>query len=138
MRILLLLSFFVLNSNLFGQAFDSLGIDDKIILNRQESIFLNDALIKERDTFDFTNKRIVFITGSSGSKVISKSEYFRNCVKPWTEKNSLPQIFFVRLTTEEKHKSGGYDAFVLSWVKLFTEKRKAKIIDQLKSRVKPG
>jgi hypothetical protein len=45
-----------------------------------------------------------------------------------------PQIFMVELAEEETRKSGGYDAFVLSWVKVFTDKRKKKLIEQLAKR----
>jgi hypothetical protein len=43
----------------------------------------------------------------------------------------------VELTEQEKNISSGYDAFVLSWVKVFTDKRKKKVIEQLaKKRIK--
>ena len=120
-----------LTPNIFGQATDSLGISDNLILNRQETDFLNSALKNSRDTFDFENKKIAFVTGSNGGKLIPKQKYFLTCVKPWTEIESLPQIFFVRLTPDEKQKSGGYDTFVLSLVKLFTNKQGKKISEQL-------
>ncbi len=126
------MAFFFLTTKLFGQTPDSLGLDNNITTNGKESKFLNVALKDNRDTLDFTNKKIAFVTGSNGGKLISKSDYFKTCVKPWTDKGSTPQIFFVRLTQEEKQKSGGYDVLVLSWVKLFTDKQKEKIIEQLK------
>jgi len=38
----------------------------------------------------------------------------------------------IKLTVEEKNKSGGYDAFVLSWVKVITNKK--KLIEQLSKK----
>lgn len=131
MRTLILVISLLLTTSVFGQSSDGLGKDNNIVLNRDEIEFLNTSLKSSRDTFDFTNKKIAFVTGSSGSKLISKQEYFLNCVKPWTDKGSSPQIFFVRLTLEEKQKSGGYDAIVMSWVKLSTDKQKKRIIEQL-------
>lgn len=131
MKILALIVSFLVTINLLGQATDSLGIDTHVALNRQEIDFLNTSLINSRNTFDFANKKIAFVTGSSGRKLISKQNYFLTCVKPWTDIGSLPQIFFVSLTPEEKEKSKGYDAIVMSWVKLFTNKQRKRIIEQL-------
>lgn len=97
----------------------------------QEAELLNSLLEKSRNTFDFHGKKIAFITGSSGSRVLSKADYFNRCVNPWLADGKTPQNFMVELTEEEKNKSGGYDAFVLSWAKVFTDKRKKKIIEQL-------
>ena len=131
MKIFTLIISFLFIGNVFGQSSDSLGIDNNLTLNRQEINFLNTSLKNSRDTFDFTNKKIAFVTGSSGSKLISKQEYFLTCVRPWTDKGSSPHIFFIRLTTQEKQKSNGYDAVVMSWVKLFTDKQRKRIIEQL-------
>jgi hypothetical protein len=45
---------------------------------------------------------------------LSKADYFNTCVNPWLSDGKTPQILMVELTGEEKNKSGGYDAFVLS------------------------
>jgi hypothetical protein len=131
MRILTLIISFFLTTNIFGQSTDSLGIDNNVTLNRQEIDFLNASLKYNQDIFDFANKKIAFVTGSSGGKLISKQDYFLTCVRPWKDKGSLPQIFFVRLTPEEKQKSNGYDAIVMSWIKVFTDKQRKKIIEHL-------
>jgi len=131
MKVLTLKIFFFSTISAFGQASDSLGIDKSVTLNRQEISFLNTSLKSSRDTFDFTSKRIAFVTGSSGGKIISKQDYFLTCVKPWTDEGSTPQIFFVRLTNDERQKSGGYDVLVLSWVKVFTDRQKKNMIKQL-------
>jgi len=101
------------------------------MLSTQEAQLLNFLLEQSRNTFDFHGKKIAFITGSSGSRVISKADYFNTCINPWLSDGKTPQIFMVELTEEEKNQSGGYDAFVLSWVKVFTDKRKKKVIEQL-------
>lgn len=101
------------------------------MLSTQEAELLNFLLEKSRNTFDFQGKKIAFITGSSGSRVLSKADYFNTCVNPWLADGKTPQIFMVELTVSEKNNSGGYDAFVLSWVKVFTDKRKKKVIEQL-------
>jgi hypothetical protein len=101
------------------------------ILSIQEADLLNSLLKNSRDTFDFQMKNVAFITGSSGTRIVTKTDYFNTCVNPWLEKGKSPQIFMVKLTVDEKNKSGGYDALVLSWVKVFTAKQKRKVIEQL-------
>lgn len=131
MKVLTLIIPFFLTTNIFGQSSDSLGVDNHVSLNKQEIDFLNTSLKNSRDTFDFSNRKIAFVTGSSGGRLIAKRDYFSTCIRPWTEKGTSPQIFFVRLTPEEKQKSGGYDAIVMSWVKLFTVNQRNRIIGQL-------
>ncbi len=92
---------------------------------------LNLLLEESRDTFDFKNKKVAFITGSSGTRIVSKYEFFNNSVIPWIEKDLRPQIFMCQLTDKEKSKSGGYDVLVLSWVKIFTDKRRKKTVEIL-------
>ena len=115
-------------SNVFGQVNNSLGIDDNPILTEIESKFFNELSIVKSDTFDFSFKKIAFITGNSGKLILSKSQYFKDCVKPWLDKGLIPQTSVIILTKEEKEKSGGYDAIILSWVKLFTNKQLKKTI----------
>ena len=131
MKTLIILISLLFIFDLFGQVTDSLGIDNNINLNKQEIYFLNNSLKNSRDTFGFNNKRIAFVTGSNGSKLITKQNYFLTCVKPWTDKGSEPQISFVRLTPNEKQISNGYDAIVMSWVKVLTKKQRKRIIKQL-------
>ena|SRR5690606_27000329 len=106
-------------------------MDNNSILNKSEVALLNSLLKETRDSFDFTGMKVAFITGSKGRTIVSKSDYFQNSVIPWIEKDSIPQIFMVKLTEEEKMKSGGYDVLILSWVKVFTPKTQEKVIKQL-------
>lgn len=136
-RIILLISFALLNCKCVPHKRteqvqvqnSNTNIDET--LNTQEAELLNSLLENSRDTFDFHGKKIAFITGSSGSHILSKVDYFNTCIDPWLSKGDSPQIFMVLLTSEEKDGSGGYDAFVLSWVKVFTDKQKSRIIEKL-------
>ncbi|MCK9562617.1 MAG: hypothetical protein M0R02_07845 [Bacteroidales bacterium] len=132
-KIILLISFTLLSCKSMPQKGTEPNTNDDEMLSTQEAELLNSLLENSRDTFDFHGKKIAFITGSSGSCVLSKIDYFTN-IKPWMEAGDTPQIFMVELTGEEKNKSGGYDAFVLSWVKVFTDKRKKKVIEQLSKK----
>lgn len=131
MRKLILIASLFSTIGLLAQNLDSIGIDNNPFLNKDEVKLLNSLLEEQRDTFNFTGKKVAFITGSNGRTLVTKSDYFKNSVKPWIEKNSKPQIFMVKLTKDEKERSGGYDVLVLSWVKVFTPRSKVKIIEKL-------
>ncbi|MBN2260298.1 MAG: hypothetical protein JW702_07120 [Clostridiales bacterium] len=126
---ILLLTFGV---NLHSQIIDSTLIDNNIKLNKYESDFLNDYLKEQRDTFDFSQKRIAFITGSSGSIIGNKKDYFKDINKWDKDYNSKIVTSLVIFNDNEKELSGGYDAILTYWVKLLTDKRKQKIIGQIK------
>ncbi|MBX2979737.1 MAG: hypothetical protein KF905_10615 [Flavobacteriales bacterium] len=100
-------------------------------LTTQEAELLNSLLEGVRGTFDFEGKRIAFISGSMGKRVLSKDDYFENYVTPWLSEGKVPYIAMTILTKEEKNISGGYDALVLSWVKYFSARQKRRIIQQL-------
>lgn len=111
--------------------FQEVARDKEDILSIQEADLLNSLIKQSQDTFDFHKKKVAFITGSNGGRILTKAEYFQTCINPWKEEGEIPQVLIIELTAEEKRKSGGYDALVLSWVKVFTDKRKGKVIKQL-------
>ncbi len=129
-------SFFVYLDNLqslntFKQEIENCGQDNNSLLNNQEAIFLN-KYIENRNDFDFNNKKILFVTGSGGEIITSKSEFF-NSVKEWREKYcDKIQTSLVILSVEETELYE-YDAIVLYWVKIFTPKVKNKILMKSKT-----
>ena len=56
----------------FGKNLDECGIDNNPELTQMESEYLNSYLTENRNGFDFKNKKVLFITGSSGFKVGTK------------------------------------------------------------------
>ncbi len=131
MKSLILITTLVWSTNLFAQNLDSLGLNDSPYLNKDEVKLLNSLLEKQREDFDFSNKKVAFLIGSTGRAVVKKSEYFESYAKPWLEDGKSPQIFMSLLTDEEKKASGDYDVFVLSWVKMFSPRGKRKVIEYL-------
>ena len=121
-----------------AQDLDSAGISTSGFLNRQEVNLLNSLLEGKRDTFNFQNKKVAFITGSAGNNILPKDIYFKSAVQPWLDRGSKPAIMLVQLTKQEKSKSNGYDALVLSWVKTFTDRQKRRILKRLSKENAPG
>ncbi|MEY5049942.1 MAG: hypothetical protein RLZZ175_3301 [Bacteroidota bacterium] len=127
----------------FGQNIDSCGVDNNAKLTLQESKFLNNYLLDLRLSFDFTGKQIIFVTNPSGERISTKTEYFSE-IKNWntqfrnetilSESNKKIATTLIILSEKEKIESGGYDAILTYWVKVVTESRKKKIIEEVKSK----
>lgn len=117
-------------SNTFKQDVEYCGQDNNSKLNNHEAVFLNNY-IKNRNDFDFCNKKILFVTGSSGGRISSKKEYFNN-VKEWKEKyGEKVQTSLVTLSAQETELYK-YDAIVLYWVKIFSPKAKNNVLKRSK------
>lgn len=121
-----------IENNAFGQETNNLGRDDNPTLNENEAKLLNDYFTESRGTFDFKDKKIVFVSGSTGKTYITKSDYFEN-IKKWNESNSRIATSLVVLTEKEKKESGDYDAILTAWVKVLTPKRRTRIVRELSS-----
>lgn len=125
------LMFFLYSVNA-QQIIEHCGLDNDAKLNNDEAQFLNNYY-KDRGAFDFSEKKLAFITGGGGAIISSKSEYFSH-VKQWKDNhNTTIETKLVVLTSEEKESSGGYDAIILFWVKFFPKSQKQKIILRLGS-----
>jgi hypothetical protein len=97
---------------------DKMGVDNLPLLNCCESAYLNVIFEKSRKNFDFTDKKIGFITGSNGKTVCSKKEYF-DLERNRFNHNSTPNngTLYV-FNAAQKAESGGYDAVIIYWCKV--------------------
>ena len=122
----------VLTIGLFGQTPDSLGLDNNSRLTKYEAEYFNSEFKDWRKDLDFADKKVAFLTGKTANKHLTKTDYFKE-VKSSLKDNHGMTHSALFLTGEEKLKSGGYDAIVVSWVILLTDKRRRQIIDELKA-----
>lgn len=137
MKFIGILIFTMVSLNLSGQQSNNCGKDNDPKINKDEASFLNSYLTDTKNGFDFSGKKIAFVTGSSGSKIGTKSEYFHE-VRKWSLDNSKISTSFIILTDDEKLKSGGYDAIITYWVKiLISNKWKKKTVDKLRTSHQP-
>jgi len=133
MRTFLATIVFFISVNSFSQNLDELGIDENPNLTEAESKFLTDYMTNEqRDNFNFENKKVIFVTGNNGNQLGTKSKYFDN-IREWNKNGNKIATWVVELKENEKIYSGGYDVIVTYWVKMFTEKRKKKILKLVKA-----
>ena len=136
MKFIGILIFTIVSLHLYGQQLDNCGQNNSSTINNDEARFLNLYLADVKNQFDFSLKKIGFVTGSSGSRIGTKNEYF-NEIKKCNLRNSKIATSFIAFTDDEKLKSGGYDAIITYWVKIsIGDKTKRKIVDKLKSATK--
>ncbi|RKE89432.1 hypothetical protein [Ichthyenterobacterium magnum] len=132
MKIIGTLILLLISLNIFGQNLSECGIDNNPKLTQAESEYLNAYLTEKRNGFDFNDKKVIFVTGNSGNRIGTKKEYF-DYIKKWNEKDSKVATGIDILTTDQKLESDGYDVIVTYWVKVLTEKRKKKILTEIKA-----
>lgn len=106
---------------------DSLGADTSSVLNIYESTIL-DSLFKEKSgTISLKNKRVLFLSGGSGTTVMSKQEYFsyiKHCIKDSIKQNIEPLVILSEKTAQKV----GYDVVVTHWVKKRITERHVKCL----------
>ena len=131
MKLLLTIILSVLCSPLFAQVPDSCGINNEPRLTATEATFLNAYYAGIRKNFDFTDKKILFVTGTAATQITGKTEYFKSIRSNWNPAtNPVGGSDVDPLTVSEKKRSNGYDAVVYYWVKLIPPRGKQKIIEQ--------
>lgn len=98
-----------------------------------EAIFLNEYLKApvQQKNFDFLNKRIVFATGSSGTTLGSKVDYFES-VKEWKEKYNTKIATSLIVLNDSDKEEYGFDAIVTYWVKVLTPRANKKLLEKTK------
>ena len=107
---------------------ERMGVDGSPLLNRDEGTYLNEIFKDTLNGFDFTGKKVAFIY--SGAKS-DKHEYF-NQVKDRhrTGKTTVGGTYLYIFDVSQKAESGGYDAAIVYWSKLFVPVD--KVIKKLK------
>lgn len=116
-----------------GPNAENCGIDNKPELTDKEEIFFSEYLktTAQKNGFDFKNKRILFVTGSNGSTLGSKIEYFKD-VREWKEKYNHKIASSLIVLDDSEKSEYGYDAIVTYWVKVYNSKRK-RVLEQTKN-----
>ena len=123
----------LISINTFGQNLDECGIDNNPKLTQPESEFLSNYMDDDKGrNFDFSNKKIIFVTGNYGQKNGTKSEYFSE-IKKMKSKGGKITTRIIDLTENEKIESGNYDVIITYWTKSLTKRRKKKIIEGIKA-----
>jgi hypothetical protein len=95
-----------------------MGIDNCSLLNTYESAYFNVIFEKSRKDFDFTGKKIGFITGSNGKTKSNKTNYFRLERDRFNRNTTTNGGTLYIFDAEQKEKSGGYDAAIVYWSKV--------------------
>jgi hypothetical protein len=111
------------------------GIDNKPELTDKEAIFFSEYLKvpAQKNGFDFRNKKILFVTGSNGSTVGSKIDYF-NDVRDWKNNNNDKIATYLVVLDKDEAQEYRYDAIITYWVKILinTPKQKKRVLEKAK------
>lgn len=107
---------------------DKMGVDDSTLLNNYESMYLNEVFKNSLKDFDFTGKKVGFITNGDGKK----SAYFNMHKKHISNENTPCDNGSLYIFDEaQKKESGGYDAAIVYWRKLVITKE--GLVEKLKN-----
>ena len=106
--------------------FDSLGIDKQRQLNKAEITLL--ALLNNNEEI-LTNKKVTFITGSTGKSISSKNAFF-DSFKDRYYKNDIFSFLIVKLDEKSRDVSNS-DYLAFFWVKTCNPKSK-KLLKKIK------
>jgi len=94
--------------------FNEMGTDTSIFLNKYEAAFLNAIFKDSLNGFDFTNKKVGFITAGS---VRNKKKYFEEeRTRFYNNSTTISSTLYIFNATQKKE-SGGYDAAIVYWSK---------------------
>ena len=129
LKSILIIFFILFITNIFAQKIEECGLDENFELTKTESEYLNNYLKEKRKDFDFTNKKIIIVSGNAGQQIGSKKQYFKD-IKSWLEKGNQIATTLIIFNEDEKLKSG-CDGILTLWVKILTDKGKKKIIKKL-------
>jgi hypothetical protein len=106
-----------------------LGLDSNPILTVFESDYFNKS---NKENYDFTHTKLGFFSGSGGSSLDTKKEYFDRIKNRFENCLHATQDYIIKLTQEEKAASGGFDYIIFSWLKI-VPKHIDKRIQKLKN-----
>ena len=92
-------------------------INENIVTEGADSRIFNEVFFSQRGDFDFYNKRVLFMTGSSGRKITTKENYIQ-MINEHKENERVP-IDTGKLYVFENNlnNSIGYDAAIVFWCK---------------------
>jgi hypothetical protein len=91
--------------------------NDNIVFEEADSRILNEVFISQRGDFDFCNKRVLFMTGSSGRKIATKENYIQ-MINNHKENERVPiDTGKLYVFENSRNNSFGYDAAIVFWCK---------------------
>lgn len=118
------------------QCLDKTGQDSTAGLNICESAFLNYFFEKQRGSFSFEGKNVLFLTGNYGAIKSTKNTFFSD-IKQGINIGSMPSHAMRQLLffDESERKNTGYDAAIITGSKKYlTKKDVIKSIGKSKKR----
>ncbi|MBV2228502.1 MAG: hypothetical protein KUL85_16725 [Sphingobacterium mizutaii] len=118
------------------QCVDKAGLDSSAILNICESTFLNYFFEKQRGSYSFEGKNVLFLTGNYGAIKSTKNTFFSD-IKKGLKIGSIPNHSMRQLLifADSEKKKTEYDvAIIIGSKKFLTNKDAIKSIEKSRKR----
>lgn len=103
-------------------------------ISDDEAVSLNKYLKVQRKHFDFTGKKVAFMTGSSGTSISSKRVFLQSVGDAVNHPDQGAPCSIQILKPQQKIASGGYDAIVFFRVKV-NRKASGRMLRKLKDHI---
>lgn len=137
--LILLISNTLFSQNNSKEKFEKIKVDIEINKINLENIDLSNEKLNEtelkvlkilnKNSGDFDNKVITFISGPAGTTIFSKSDFFKSFLNYYSEEHII-QYTIIKLDENEKMLSGS-DFLIFYWVKMLNPKSK-KLLKKIK------
>lgn len=129
MRTILIILIGLIYTTGFAQTNSDLSTSYSLTIDEVRT--LNSIFSKEKNDFDFKGKVIAYTIGTTGTQIEDKIIFFDKYLNPVVKGENKNVCALIILTKDEKSKSGGFDAVIMSPAKIFTKKHRKILIDQL-------
>jgi hypothetical protein len=126
-KIIFALLFLVKFSAVQSQNIDSCGTNNDPLLTENEARFLNTYFKEGKGDFDFTNKKMGILTGTTGGVILSKQSYFK-IIREGLKNSEHIVARIIILNEEQKSASNGYDVLLTYYVKMAISKSRLERI----------
>jgi hypothetical protein len=105
----------------FPSNFYEAGKDSNVVLSDANARFLTDFFQYSDSTYNFHGRKVGFLNGINGD-VINPATYINGVKIRFVNDHYVAPWYVVKMTDEEKLRSGGYDAVVLTPCKMCISK----------------
>ena len=136
MRVILIMFICLFPCGIYSQDHDNCKTIDNSHLCRIEVEQLSKLFQKESKIYDFRYMKFAFVGGTSGNIIYTKADFFNLYVLPVINDKKKNVCGFIIFNPKEKKESGGYDAIILSPVKIFTATNRKNLLVYLNKTVR--
>jgi len=95
---------------------DKMGVDDTSVIDSLEGAYLNESYKDSLKGFDFVGKKVCFL---KGGMISNKSEFFKSEMEQYGISSTASVSVLYIFNETQKQETGGYDAAIVFWRKIY-------------------